>query len=458
VSPTQSSVADRPAREVWSVSRLNYESRALLDSAFGTVWVDGEISNFARPRSGHLYFTLKDSSCQVRCAMFRGANRHLQFEPGNGQQVLLRARVGLYAERGDYQLIVEHMEEAGEGALRRAFDALKARLAAEGLFDNSHKQAIPAMPQTIGVVTSATGAALRDVLATLGTRFPSAETIIYPVPVQGSTAAPAIEKMLALASSRAECDVLIVARGGGSLEDLWPFNEERTARAIFACKIPIVSGVGHEIDFTISDFVADARGATPTAAAQMVTPDARVLTDRVAALRARVARDMHLTLRSRAQQLTAARSRLVHPRLRLQDYAQRADHLSMRLQQAVSSTLGTARLRHLRAAGRLGQFRPEARIEGAKGVYAQLRTRLQRAIAAGMENAHSRHRAASRALATVGPQATLARGYAIIANPDDGSIIRDASSVAIDQPLHARLASGQLDLRVEAIRSDAEAE
>ncbi|MGB7397419.1 MAG: exodeoxyribonuclease VII large subunit, partial [Candidatus Macondimonas sp.] len=262
-----------PADSVYSVSRLNREARILLEGGLPLLWVMGEISNFSQPSSGHWYFTLKDAQAQVRCAMFRNRNQGLGLRPQNGMQVQVRVRVSLYEPRGEFQLIAEQMQPAGEGALRLAFEALKARLAAEGLFDASLKRPLPAYPHTIGVITSPTGAALRDILHVLNRRYPLARVVFYPVPVQGVDAAPQIVQALRLAGERAECDVLILARGGGSLEDLWAFNEEIVARAVRACPLPVVSGVGHEIDFTIADFVADLRAPTPSAAAESVVPD-----------------------------------------------------------------------------------------------------------------------------------------------------------------------------------------
>ena len=256
----------QPERTVYSVSELNQTIRGLLESEFPLIWVEGEISNLAQPSSGHMYFSLKDESAQVRCAMFRGRNQFLRFTPENGQKVVIRARVSLYEARGEFQLIAEHMEDAGAGALQRAFEELKARLAAEGLFDESLKQDIPELPTRIGVITSPTGAAIRDVLSVLQRRFPAIPVLVYPVPVQGDGAAEKIVATLQLASKRKDCDVLLLVRGGGSLEDLWSFNEEIVARAIVASEIPVVCGVGHEVDFTIADFAADVRAPTPSAA------------------------------------------------------------------------------------------------------------------------------------------------------------------------------------------------
>src|SRR5690625_2927780 len=257
-------------RDVLSVSQLNRRSKQILETHLPLVWVEGEVSNLSRPSSGHWYFTLKDDQAQVRCAMFRNRNQLVRFNPAQGQQLLLRARVSLYEGRGDYQLIVEHMEEAGFGALQRAFEELKTRLSQEGLFASERKRPLPTLPKHIGVITSPTGAAIRDILSVLKRRFPAVPVTVLPVPVQGKEAAPAIVSALDLANRSELFDVLILARGGGSLEDLWPFNEEAVARAIYASRTPVVSAVGHEVDFSIADFVADVRAPTPSAAAELV--------------------------------------------------------------------------------------------------------------------------------------------------------------------------------------------
>ncbi|MBK1727471.1 exodeoxyribonuclease VII large subunit, partial [Halorhodospira neutriphila] len=276
------------ATPVYTPSQLNQEVRGMLETALPTVWVEGEISNLARPASGHIYFTLKDAGAQVRCALFRGRASALRHRPGDGDQVRVRAKASLYPARGAFQLIVEHLEEAGEGALRQAFEALQQRLAAEGLFSAADKRPLPAQPQRLGVVTSPTGAAIRDVLTVLARRFPALPVLIYPVAVQGEGAAPAIARALELAGRRREVDVLLLTRGGGSLEDLWPFNEEAVARAIRACPIPVVSAVGHEVDVTIADLAADLRAPTPSAAAEALSPDAAAWLERTRALRRRL--------------------------------------------------------------------------------------------------------------------------------------------------------------------------
>ncbi|HSD73419.1 MAG TPA: exodeoxyribonuclease VII large subunit, partial [Steroidobacteraceae bacterium] len=291
--------ATLPERDVYTVSRLNREARALLERAMPALWIEGEMSNFAAPSSGHWYFSLKDSGAQVRCAMFRQRNYLSVCKPRDGLHVLARARVSLYEPRGEYQLLVDHLEEAGEGALRRRFEALKARLHQEGLFAAERKRALPTLPRRIGVITSPTGAAIRDILNVLRRRFCSVPVLIYPVPVQGAGAASQIAAAIRFASGRADCDVLVLARGGGSLEDLWAFNEESVARALFECRIPIVCGVGHEIDFTIADFVADVRAPTPSAAAELVAPNGQEWLDRLVVLSRRATSCMQRLLQER---------------------------------------------------------------------------------------------------------------------------------------------------------------
>ncbi len=298
-----------PPHEVYTVSRLNLEVRGLIEGALPPLWIEGEISNLARPRSGHIYFSLKDEHCQVRCAMFRSANRRLEFSPENGAQVLAHVRPGLYPERGEFQLLVEYMEQAGAGALWRAFDLLKARLQAEGLFDPAARKPLPRPPRGIAVLTSATGAALRDIVSVTRRRCPQVPLLLIPIPVQGAAAAPAIVAALAAAAAREDCDVVLLARGGGSIEDLWAFNEESVARAVHACPLPVVTGIGHETDFTIADFVADCRGATPSAAAELLTPDAAAWADRRRPL------DSRLGLAAR-EHLRRARARLRQGRRR----------------------------------------------------------------------------------------------------------------------------------------------
>ena len=452
--PRLSDTADPFARDVYTVSRLNLDARAILEEAFSTVWIEGEISNLARPRSGHIYFTLKDESCQVRCAMFRMHNRTLSFVPEDGMHVLAHARVSLYPERGEFQLIVQYMEEAGAGALRRAFDALKNRLGAEGLFDAGHKRRLPVLPRCIGVVTSPTGAAVRDILSVLGRRFPAVPVVIHPVPVQGAGAAGAIARMIDLACERSGCDVLILARGGGSLEDLWAFNEETVARAMHRASIPIVTGVGHEVDFTIADLVADLRAPTPSAAAESVVPDASEWAARYRGFEARLAAVMRRALAARHGEVRMLAKRLVHPRRRLFDHSQRLDAVAMRLSRAANTGVRGHRARLSTLAARLARHAPDRTVQAHRSRCEALLGRLSRAVRTALSGRRSRVSALERALGAFGPQATLERGYSILLRDDDRRVVRDASEVRSGERLHARLARGALDLDVAAVKSD----
>ena len=446
--------ADPFARDVYTVSRLNLDARAILEEAFSTVWLEGEISNLARPRSGHMYFTLKDESCQVRCAMFRMYNRTLSFPPEDGMQVLVHARGSLYPERGEFQLIVQYMEEAGAGALRRAFDALKTRLGAEGLFDAGHKRPPPVLPRCIGVITSPTGAAVRDVLSVLGRRFPAVPVVIHPVPVQGAGAAEAIARMIDLACERSECDAIILARGGGSLEDLWAFNEEVVARAMHRASIPIVTGVGHEIDFTIADLVADLRAPTPSAAAESVVPDAGEWAARYRGFEARLVLVARRELTARRSEVRMLAKRLVHPKRRLFDHSQRLDAVAMRLSRAANAGLRERRARLAGVAARLARHAPERTVRACRSGCGALEGRLLRAVRSGLAERASRVDALVRTLGAFGPQATLERGYSILLRDDGRNVVRRVHEVAAGERLRARLAQGTLDLDVASVEPD----
>jgi exodeoxyribonuclease VII large subunit len=426
-------------RDIYSVTRLNREARMLLESGLGSVWVQAEVSNFSRPGSGHWYFSLKDRDAQLRCAMFRQRNVLSRFTPREGQLVLARGRVSLYEPRGDYQLLVEYLEDAGIGALQRAFEELRARLNAEGLFAAERKRALPAAPLRIGVITSPTGAAIRDILHVLAQRFPAATVLIYPVAVQGAAAAPAIAAALDLAAARAECEVLILARGGGSLEDLWAFNDERVARALARCTLPVVAGIGHETDVTIADFVADVRAPTPTAAAQLVVPDRRIWLQRLSLLARRFSVAMLRKLSEVADQVGSRQERLqrAHPGARLGQHAQRLDELELRLRRALEARLRTTGTELAALA-----VRTSTATE-------RLRTAWGRWISA----AQGRVELAARALQAVSPLATLQRGFAIIARAGDGAIIRHSDELSIGEPIEARLADGVISARVTGRRS-----
>jgi exodeoxyribonuclease VII large subunit len=440
---------------VFTVSELNRTVRDLLEGGLGAVWIEGELSNIARPASGHLYFSLKDRDAQVRCAMFRGRNRLLDFRPEAGMQIRARARVSLYEARGDYQLIVEQMEPAGAGALARAFEELKKRLDAEGLFAQERKRPIPRMPRRIGIITSPSGAAVRDVLKVLARRFPAIPIVIYPVQVQGERAAPAIARMIGIAGRRADCDVLLLVRGGGSLEDLWPFNEEAVARAVVASPIPIVSGVGHEVDVTITDFAADVRAPTPSAAAELVVPDAAELLQTLDRLRRRLHSAAHAFLRRREERRrnVEARLRRQHPERRLQQLQQRRDELELRLRRIGTHAI-TLRREHLERIGaRLRRASPVARIERLRERLDNDRRRLDGAIRADLKSRESRVAALSRALEAVSPLATLGRGYALVRATEDGRAITDAGQVQPGQSLDIHLAHGRLEADVTRVES-----
>jgi exodeoxyribonuclease VII large subunit len=450
-------MADRPTpdrvpeRTIYTVSGLNAQVKDLLENSFPPLWVEGEISNFSAPASGHWYLSLKDEQAQVRCAMFRNRNQGLAFRPQNGLQVLVRARISLYAPRGEFQLILEHMEPAGEGALRRAFEQLKQKLQAEGLFEPARKKPLPPVPQRIGVITSPTGAAIRDILNVLRRRYPLGEVVIYPVPVQGTEAAPAIVRALATAAARAECDVLVLARGGGSLEDLWAFNEEAVARAIAACPLPVVSGVGHEIDFTIADFVADLRAPTPSAAAELVSPDAEEWRLRGVRLQRQLQQAQQRRLLQLGQQREFLLRRLaqLHPGRRLEQLMQRLDEFELRLARAARVALQhqQAQLKLLRT--RLRGVNPQLRILALRQLPEQLENRLR--LAAGRLLERKQHALAllGGALDRLSPLKTLERGYAI-ASLSDGRVLTDAASVQAGDALALRLHRGSVDCQVTA--------
>ncbi len=438
--------------EILSVSQLNHQAKGLLENEFPSIWVEGEISNFVCPASGHWYFSLKDEKAQVRCAMFRGFNRLLGFTPEAGTQVLLRAKVSLYEGRGDFQLIVDNLEEAGFGALQRAFDALKKKLAQEGLFNPVHKQAIPSLPKCIGVITSSTGAAIRDIITTLRRRFTSIPIIVYPSLVQGGQAAANLCQAIATANQRQECDVLILARGGGSLEDLWPFNEESVARAIYASKLPIISGVGHEIDVTIADFVADVRAATPTAAAELACPNQQDWRSSMQQITARLCHLMQRQLQHFMQQLQWLQKRLQHPGQRLQALMQRVDIIEQRLWRASQHYLLTQQQHLSHWQQHLFLHNPLQRIQQQTQHLQLLRQRLTSLIQRRVQSEQHQLQQAATALDAISPLATLSRGYAIVTKQQDGSILRDATCINIGDTITAKLHQGEISCHVDATK------
>lgn len=347
-------------KRVMTVTELNRLARNVLEQSFPLFWVSGEVSNLTRAASGHWYFSLKDAGAQVRCVMFKGRNSYLDWTPKEGDKVEARSTVTLYEARGDFQLTVEFLQRAGLGALFEAFEKLKAKLQQEGLFDASLKKSLPAHPKKIGIVTSPDAAALRDVLTTLKRRMPSIPIVIYPTPVQGRDAADLIAHAIDSANQRAECDVLIICRGGGSIEDLWQFNEEIVARAIAACSIPTISGVGHETDFTIADFVADMRAATPTAAAELATPSREALLNSLNQLKLQLSRNMQYYLGQRAQTLDYLARRLVSPLQQLEQQKSQLAQISYRLTTCMQQQLHTKQQNLLRLSQNLQHLNPQA--------------------------------------------------------------------------------------------------
>ncbi len=449
-------LAQPASRPILSVSALAREARVLIEDRFRLVWVEGEISNFRRPGSGHWYFTLKDDLAQLRCAMFTSRNRAVRFQPRDGTQVLIRGHLSLYEPRGDFQLIAEHMEPAGEGALRAAFEALKSRLEAEGLFELERKRPLPAMPRRLAVISSATGAALRDVVHVIRRRFPLLEVVLLPVAVQGERAEREILAALARIP-HVSPDVVLITRGGGSLEDLWAFNLEPVARAVAACPVPTVSAVGHQTDFTITDFVADARAPTPSAGAELITPDQADLRAFLSRVQARLARELAADVRGQQRHLEHLRARLVDPRTRLAQQMQRSDELEERLTRAVLTRLDGHRTRLAAAVRGLHLLRPSQRIAAHRARLSDLHLGLTAASRRLVAQRGTSLAAAARTLQAVSPLATLSRGYAVLTAEAPGGGRTALTSVSQTRPgasITAHLDDGALDLRVEGVDDD----
>ncbi|MNF31101.1 Exodeoxyribonuclease 7 large subunit [compost metagenome] len=434
-------------REVLTVSQLNQRARHLLEDVFPQVWVEGEISNLARPASGHLYFTLKDAQAQVRCALFRQNAQRVRQALRDGLAVRVRGKVSLFEGRGDYQLIADAVEPAGDGALRLAFEALKEKLAAEGLFATERKRPLPAHPQHIGIISSPTGAVIRDIISVFRRRAPQVRLTLVPTAVQGREATGQIVRALALADTQG-FDALILARGGGSLEDLWCFNEEAVARAVAACRTPIVSAVGHETDVSISDFVADVRAPTPSAAAELLAPDAGDLQLRLDGLRRRLILRLQERLTRERLRLDGLFRRLRHPGERLRQQAQRLDDLDMRLRRAFERQLQIRHERLARLDTRLAAQHPGRTLALLRQKLDSLAARLPRATREVLKDRRQRLDALAQTLHVVSPLATLGRGYSILLD-ERGQAIRAASQTRPGQRLKARLGEGELQVRVE---------
>lgn len=481
----KSSLASRPVKEIYAVSRLVREAKQVLEGSFPLLWVEGEISNLAMPASGHIYFTLKDEAAQVRCAMFRTRNRNLRFTPKNGMQVLLRVRVTLYEGRGEFQLVAEHMEEAGSGALQRAYDALRHRLGEEGLFDTEHKKPLPLFPQTVGIISSPDGAAVHDILSVLNRRFSSVNAILYPVSVQGEQSAKQLKKAVILAEQRKECDVIIISRGGGSLEDLWSFNDEGLARALFKCSIPIISAVGHEVDFTIADFVADVRAPTPSVAAELAVQDSAEWMLKIQSIYRRLNRAIEQILTGHQYDLKYLQQRLPQPLEYIEQQSQRLDKVTSQLEWSwnnvfqnkrqqldywsVRLTHPRARLEtsHVKLASLEKQlhYKVKEKLDLDAVIFSDLKQRLQvcspqsyithqqtkleglvKQLDANISQQMIRNKAnlaeKVRTLSAVSPLNTLDRGYSITTDVESGILVQDVNSLVEGQMLQVQLQKG----------------
>ncbi|MCK8108246.1 exodeoxyribonuclease VII large subunit [Pseudoalteromonas sp. 2CM41L] len=435
----------KPSQTVYTVSRLNREIRTVLEQGFASLILTGEISNFITPASGHWYFSLKDEKAQIKAAMWRGNNRSQSYRPENGAQVTVRARVSLYEPRGDYQLIVEHMEPAGEGQLKQEFDALKMRLAAEGLFSSAYKKPLPQNINRVGVITSATGAAIKDILTVLKRRAPQLEVIIYPAMVQGKEAHVHLINQIQLANARNEVDVLIVGRGGGSLEDLWCFNHEQLARAIHQSELPIVSAVGHEIDTTISDYVADVRAATPSAAAELVSPNTQELHSKVIELINRLNNAFKHDMADKRALATQLQHRLnlCHPRNQLNQKAQRLDELTIALQQGMRNRLYQQERTLNNLTPRLMRQSPDKKLSQASHQLMQIQTRLEQAMQHKLQHAQNSLALQASRLDSVSPLNVLARGYSIT-KTQQGKVVKSVDHIKTGDVLITELADGAI--------------
>jgi len=441
------------AHDVFTVSQLNQRAKQLLEITFNSVKVEGEVSNLSRPSSGHWYFTLKDKGAQVRCAMFRSRTAQVKFQPKEGDQIVVRGKVSLYENRGDYQLIVDAMKPAGEGQLQQAFIQLKQKLGAEGLFAIESKQTLPTEIKRIAVITSPTGAAVHDILTVLKRRFPAIEVDIYPVQVQGQDAARQIIWSINQANKDARADVIIAGRGGGSIEDLWCFNDENLARTIFNSRLPVVSAVGHEVDFTIADFVADVRAPTPSAAAEMLSPDQQEYWQRLGSLSNQLAKSIHQKLQSKQWQLQSAQRGLQHPGDKLTQYAQTLDMLELRMQQSQKNQFNNLQQRLNKGQQKLQQQSPVNTLQQIETQISYLKKRLSTGFKQVIANKKERLQQHALLLNAVNPLQTLGRGYAILQTESD-VIIRDSHDVKKGDLLSARIGHGQLNLIVEKVKHE----
>lgn len=430
-------------KNILSVSQLNRRAKQLLETHIPLIWVSGELSNFAKPGSGHWYFSLKDERAQIRCAMFKQANSRLRWQPSSGKHVLVRARVSLYEGRGDYQLIVEHMEEAGAGALMQAYEDLKVKLQQEGLFDESQKQALPRFPNHIGIITSPTGAAVRDILSVIKRRYPIVKTTIIPVAVQGEGAASDIVNGINKAIKLSTFDVLILSRGGGSIEDLWAFNDEALARMINACPIPIISAVGHEVDFTIADFVADVRAPTPSVSAEITTPDINEWLQTLDVLQQQLIRQQHRLIQQKQQQLTFLQRRLRHPKEQIQHQQQRLAQIEQSLFSNVKNIISAQKQNLQAKTKQLRQQHPSAKIQSLSEKLNQFELRGQRAMTQTLKAKQQQLSSSAQLLNAVNPLTVLARGYSITSLAD-GTVIHNKDQINVGEKISIQLEKGKL--------------
>lgn len=438
-------------RQIISVSELNKHAKRLLESEFPLLFVEGEISNFARPRSGHWYFTLKDDKAQVRCAMFKNRNHMVRFEPRDGQQVIVRGRISLYEGRGEFQMIAEFLEDSGDGALRRAFDKLKAGLQAEGLFDETRKQPLPVMPSHIAVITSPQGAAIRDVISVMRRRFPAVHASILPVQVQGDESVAQIVEALTFANLYHDdpFDLILLTRGGGSLEDLWSFNTEPVARAIAASRLPVVAAIGHESDVSIADFVADLRAPTPSAAAELITPDSTVMADQLTTLQRRLALSVMQKVQENEREVAHLQRRLRHPASHLNELTQRVDDLERRLSRSVTNILGNGRARL--AAVHLPS--PATAVTSGHQRLARLQDKLEVAEQNRRRDLQSTLARLAAKFNALSPLATLQRGFAIVTDADSGNVLLNSAETNTGKRIKARLSEGSLVAEVIEIET-----
>ncbi len=447
--PPDNPISNCPQEKILSVSALNRLAREKLESSFPLLWISGEISNLRRPASGHLYFALKDESAQVDCVMFRGRAQLLPFRLQDGLRVEARSLVTLYEARGGFQLNVEALRHAGIGALFEAFARLRAKLDAEGLFAPEHRLALPRFPHRIGVVTSLQAAALRDVLAALARRAPHLPITIYPTLVQGDEAAANIAEAVRTASRRGECDVLIVARGGGSIEDLWAFNEEAVARAIDASPIPVVTGIGHETDTTIADLAADCRAATPTAAAELASAGWFEAQDELNRLGVALRAQMQRHLQERMQRIDLLARRLIHPGERLGRLRAETAHLATRLDAGLRQRLGSTRIALQRIEARFALCRPEVRH--ARRDLGTLAARLRASAAGGLSRQESRLASLAASLEHLSPRAVLQRGYSLV-HRADGSIVRSSAQLDVGEAVQLTFGTGAAEAQVRRLK------